>query len=358
MVATILQELEAALDDDDRKRSVELGADLQDAFDHRRGRERAYDELANAVKIEAVTTDSGFAAADAAAEYLNAVTAADQARIAVDMSLMKYIDEGDNADGTSELVASAIEAETTLDDSVAEFKSELAESDLSVPAVLVITGPDRVTFPESLDRTYEYTVENVGGEAAESVTVELDSDLALSVDPTDLGSISPDAGTTVELSGALTETGIHTIELSATCDADDESISVTAAVASKVKFLQSALQAVENLRSTVSELREEADGDGQKDNGNQSDSAEGLRGLERKTEQVIQKLDTAIEWIEADKNDQAVNGKIESAIEQLEAFVEQIDALAGKQLDEGDGALMRHNAREVVPRLETALEME
>lgn len=363
MVSDLLSEIKTALENDDKQRVVELSPGLQDAFARRRSRENAHDELANRIRLQ----NSDRNLTSASTEYLNAVTAADQARIAVDVAMIEYIGDESEADDIIEIVESAIEVEASLNDSIEKFTSQIDESDVSLPAILVLTGPDRITFPENLYRHYEYTVTNVGGESATGIKLELEADLDLDIHPNEIESISANEEVTVELSGSSVNTGVHELKLSATSDADSDAISISAGVASKKNYLESALQDVDELRRTLAETRksdesEEDTNDGsdnanQSRNNNESQSREGLRGLERQLEQVTKKIEESIYRIEQNRRERQINNKIEASINQLEAFMNQVDKSNKNRIDSGDASLLLHNASEILPRLKTAKEI-
>lgn len=216
-----------------------------------------------------------------------------------------------------------------------------------------MSGPKRIDFPKGIERTYAYTISNEGGESAKNVNFDLDTDLSVDVTPEQVGVIDPDSEIDLEISGTPTETGIHSFELRAVPDTGEQSsLSITAGIASVKDYLHSALQDVQRLQSRIDESNtEDADEGGRGKNGGGNRGSDGMKAT---LESVEQSLKQAIDRIEEGRGKKPVENKIMAAINQLETFINQTNAADGNRIDDGDAALLRKNAKEIIPRLETA----
>lgn len=327
---------------------MELLPTVLDSFSEQRQREKALDELASKMKETASETELETAARD----YLIAVMMGDQHRIAVDTAISEYINTGNSRDDTQEVVADAIDAHQALDDAIGTLSEKREKAAVTIPATLSISGPERIEFPKGVERSFEYVVTNVGDEPAESVEIEMETDLSINLTQEDVGTIGGRSETTVQITGTSTETGVEPIELTATSDDGQEALlSITAGAGSVKHYLESSLNEVRQLKSTVRERTD--DNSGRKKGGKG-----GIGGLVAKLQRCEETLQTAIDWIEQDKNEHVIKNKIGSAINQLDAFVEQLDGLESKQIESGVVALLNYNIEQIIPRLKRAQRTE
>lgn len=344
-----LADLEAALADDDRARVIELFPDVTDAFRRRRQREGGFDEVAARIRAEA-GTDGG--TAEAAASYTAAASGADQARMALTSSLVAYFEGESGPEQQLDAVRSVLDAEREVADATEALEDAVAGTDVSVPVVLAVAATDRVTFPKGVERTVEGTVSNLGGTPAESVGVAVETDLDLAVEPTALGTLAPGDSATVTLSGTPTTVGVFETTVTATGDSDEAATTVATAVAGTGEFLQSALQDVRDLAEAVEEIAGEGGGRGSGNGGG------GANGLLNKLETIEKRLERLVSRIDAGRHTPGLDNEIRSVIEELDAFLHQLDALTGTQVPAGDAAALRHDAGDVKRRLEDAIRAE
>ena len=109
---------------------------------------------------------------------------------------------------------------------------------------------------------------------------------SVDVIPEQVGVIDPGSEMDVEISGAPTETGIHSFELRAIPDTGEQaSLSITAGIASVKDYLQSALQDVQRLQSALLN-RQRAWGWGRYSDGGGSDPVDPVRGHQRRDEEI------------------------------------------------------------------------
>lgn len=211
--------------------------------------------------------------------------------------------------------------EATLVEQAEQAEPVIEEADL--PPALAFTTLTEPTDdqPKGSTFTVDATVRNVGDADAESVAVSAESDLPVSPESIDLGTLAPDASASATVEVSADAAGTTTVEFSA--DADDaeavsESVEVT--VVDKAGFVDRVRTDLNAAMQTLGE----------------ADLHRGTaNGVEAKLEAAIRKVEDAEGFVERGKAKQADNA-LGAAANVLGAALNQLDA-GRKGNGEGDG---------------------
>lgn len=340
MLKDQLTTLRTALDSDDEVAVLDLTDPATDALAEKRSRESALDALAQHVRASASPDSDARAAAEG---YFDAVTRAEQERAEATRAVMGYLTDDVSAADAAAAVGDAVDAEDDVLASTDELTA--AKGDLTLPPVLAATGPADLEIPKGTSASATVRVENLGGEAAPDVGVALDSELALDVSPTELGTLDPDEVATVEVGGSPTTTGTFRVDVTARSGDRVGSATIDAVVASKSDYLQRARQQVETLRRNVEQIRDESGGNGK----------DGLRGVENKLETAGKRIEQLIRKVENGRgNGRNVNNEIDSVSNTLEAARNQVEGLSPQQISAANRTLIASDIQQTNRTLRTA----
>lgn len=354
MATAELRELRDALQANDAVRITEAIADVVDALSVSRSRRRAMESLASQVTDSA---DPQSDATTAARSYLSASSKAGQTSLAVLTAAFGYVDGEASTSETLDVVERAVEEHNAASSAEADLRDQKAGVEL--PALLALAPPDDVEIPVGRSKTVEATVENLGGASATDVTASVDSDLDVSVSPSNLGTVEADDAVSLTLSISGESSGTYDVTLEVAGESDTDGVTVSVVVVEAASYLEQARSLLVQMREQVESLSsgdEEQNGGKGKGKGNGKGNGNGgSNGLSNKLDTAIGRLDDLLEAIERGRpNETAIDNRIDAVGEQVEAFRRQLDALGGKQVPEEAAAALRYNAGQVMSNLELA----
>lgn len=326
MPARELGEVRDALAADDRGRVVELVDPLVEAFDERRDREAMLSTFAR--NLDA-TAPADSEAERAAVEALQAAREAATARTQLTTTLAGYVNEQRDAatvlDAT-DTAATASEAVESAADSAHD-----AASDVDLPPALFLSGPDAVQLPKGTDLDVRLTLDNVGTDAAEAVSVEATAPVDVSVTSTDVGTLDGGATATMHLVGAPSTAETTTVSVIAEGAETLDSLDVDVTVISWLGYLERAQSRFHDLLSDIERMRvsDDAQGDGW------------FQGRREEVESMTERLDRHVERIKSgDTSDterrvQRLQDKLEKFRERIERKAQRSDR-SGRENGNGD----------------------
>lgn len=348
---TTLDELESALRSDDRQRVIELEEKATAQLDSNRSEEQAFRQLALAVRNSDEETAVG-------TEFLEAVTAASEARAELGNRILSYL-----ADETSEgAAAQAVNKVRSAHQSVAETRSSLrsAADNVNVGAVLAVSGDSTVSIPKGTEFETAFQLQNLGTEPATSIRCSVRSQQTLSVSPSQVESLSDGEQKTLTVSGTPESDGSVIVSAETAHQTVEDTFTVS--VLSKAEYIARARQSIEGLRAFVTQELDGVGGDknsqrkSTKENGKAEDS-EGQKadGLLAKFDSAVKKLDKAENHVEKQRPNPA-NRNLRAAQQQLGAFLNAVAAKRGKSIDPDTATMLTTNTTYTIDTLENAVD--
>lgn len=369
MTQNIYREIRAGIESGDRERTVEAATELLDATERDRARVSALKKLAKAAR-----NDAG-GRLPVATDVIETGARVGEAKIAVNDALVGYL-RGKSAEPVVAELTDAIEAHNQFDDAVAELKSELEDGDTETGTSVFVTpvAADQFIVPKGSELTGELTVRNDTTTAAENISVAIQTEAAVGLESDAIETIPAGSTATVAF-GGTPDAGKYKTEFTATVEGRSESTTSYVLVQDKQDYLERALNDLvewfENVAIAAGRVTDSS-GTGNGGNGEGNGGGDGTvvpTGIQNKTERVAERTVTLIDEVAGLANagsggrgskgtPRAIDNKIGSVINEIEALQNQIEAQSGKGLDADSVPQLLRDADSVTEFYEKAQEAD
>jgi hypothetical protein len=318
---------------------------LDDEMAVQRAREEGYVKQARAARGSRDTSEEASSSALALQQQVSQVTAA---RGRIFTAVDGYLTGSSSGREAADVVDSQLAAFDELA-AAAESFDEAASAE-NLPAVLVVTGLETLAVPKGMSVEETVTVRNPGGSdlADVSLSVESEPEVDLSLSRTAFDAVAAGESATATLSG--TPRRDSDVLVSASGGGLADSIEFTLNVRDAREIIGEAITEVYELLKRLRAALSDASGG----KGGKGGKGGPGRSFEAKLEAVTKSLAKAFDRIEDGDPEGAVDGKLDAAIEQAEAFVNEVEAQSGKRLPERAASDLAVDARTLVAVIEEA----
>lgn len=285
----------------------------------------------------------------AAKQYVESLFVARQSRTEAKNDFLLHLEGGPSGPSVAEKVDAVLSARKTTK----EREDALRDAG-SVPVsdILQLSGPKRIMMPKGIEASQDYTLLNVGFGTASDVSVTV-SGYDLTVQPTSIDALESNQSTTLTVSTpAATE-----VSTTFTLSANSVSNKFRIQVLSKSDYLERATDLIATLEDRLDSV-ETKDSKGKNGSGSgEQKSPKYVKGLRRKLESARKRIGK-IERHLSKQGDKPTNNKIRDVINVLDAFINQVEGLSHRKVDERTQAILEQDATEVIDELETAIVAE
>lgn len=333
-----LEQFRATLRDSDVVEAMNQFDSVETALQRQESQERMYQSVARGTIARTAPSER---ANNVAKQVVEQAFEAEQARLSFNIGFMSFaggnLSPGQMADRADQVINSHNKVNSTAE-TLQEVKSGVA-----LPRLLTLTGPRSVTSHKGGDLEVAYSVENFGTRPIENVVVSVEGG-GFAPSPSDIGTLAADESETVTVSGTTGEAGTFDVDVSAEGDGVTETTDLTIRIIGKKGSINQALAVLEELQSHISAI----------DTG---DDENGLMEKATTAEQRLKKIQARLERGRTPP-EKAINNQINSVINLLNAFGNQVDGMTGSRLSEDQAALLLHDSREVIGVLNTAVSVD
>ncbi len=350
MVIQQLQTLRTAFENDDSERVVEVSAEVQEAFGESRTRENAFEQLARQVDDPEYTSSQREAAAQLAQQIMNVRGA----RLRTNLAIRTYVHGSDDIDHAA-YVDQAIESYETYQQRVDEFES--VTEDVSLPALATVDLDSSIPVGKGAEFEEPVTVTNAGESPVPDVSLALESDADLDLTVTNVGTLDPGASETVSLTGSISESGSYPVKVTAEGPDDTDHARGQVEVLDKKAYVERVLEELRDLYVQTKKAISRGDGNGRDDgrgNGGNGGGGPG-NGLVNKLEEITKRIVAIVDSvIEGNDPERVIDNRIDSVVNQFDAFINQVEAKRGKGLRSSDATQVVNEAKVVKYSLDGA----
>lgn len=340
MAQSTLKEFRTALEAGDVESATELASPVLDALEARRKRITALKPAAQ----QLLTTSESDDNQNIGRQFVIQADEAEQKRLELSLVIVQFIQGGAEPTAVVEIVDRVINKQSSVDSSEEQLRDKITK--IGLDPILVVTGPDQLQIPKGIEGSATLTVENVGGQPTDTVSVEAETDLSgVSVSPSSIDPLDPSEDIKVNLSvsesdtdgGFMVNVVARGLEGGAT-----GSLTLTAIIAAKEDYVERALTQLDEFESRVDRVEEQTRGE-----------------KSRAVKKAIQDIRQRLEALEGDLEDNEVTA--EEANRRLDEIVNRLHSLRSElkgweEVSDAIQASLRSDVAEIITTLETAKE--
>lgn len=308
MTSGSLEDLGAAASAGDRGLAMAVADRLEVRFERDRARERADGALAVAL-LDRIPVDHP--ARREVRAFFEAVTAVEDARIALATASIGFVEAGADGAGLLERVEDLVGAEARLEEARAGLETAREHVRSPLPPIPVLDGLGDALVPYGTAATVDGRVTNVGDEPAEEVEVTATAPVPVERRPATIGRL--EAGERVEIGLEVGAAAVGPQPLSVAADAATagDAVEVLVTVLAKREWVVRARRLVEAVEASV------GDGPGER----------GVAGQLRETVRRLERLERAI--ARERRATEGIDGAIEGTRQRLGATARLLEGDRG-----------------------------
>jgi hypothetical protein len=347
MTDNALERFQEAVQNEDTVDAMNLVSGLRTETKNKTQRERALKKVARRIATSEESTAND---RTVTTQYFETVDQVEQQRLEFGYSLFGFVeaeaDVSDLKEPTQKLIDKNKDV-TSNEDSLRAIRDGL-----SIPPFLVVLGTGSVDIPKGNSDSIGLTVENVGGQPAEDISISTNSALPVETDPSTIDTLAADATTDIDISIEGEKIGESSVEvlIEGKSTSTDQEIQIK--VAAKSGYLDRSLSQLKDLRGTLKNKTED-------ENKNKKRGSKATDGLLSKVNTAIQRIKRIKKRVDKKNPDtEAINNQIGSVINLLEAFINQTENLPEKQLDKTIAGLLIQDAEATIETLDSAQKAE
>lgn len=341
MIERTLERLKEAIERDDKQTLVNRFDDMEEAFTTRR-RET---EIATVLASELSRYRNRRSVDDELIDrYFEIVRQASQHRIQTHRAALEYL----TGELSKETAMSTIDKAIDIEDELSESMTAMCDLDheVEIPPTLSVSGRREIEVPAGTPLSASLTVENLGHQPAQDVTVSLETDLAITLDHPDLSELAGGAERSIIVEGTPAEIGVHDIYVSVAGEAEITTFEMQIAIGGRANYLNNARSQIDDQLAFVRELKDDAPGRGG-----------GLNGIENKFETADKRISKIVDDLDEEDANEIVK-RIDAVGNLLETVQKHARALAGTHLTDGHAARLRYDTQAILDSVEGAIDAE
>lgn len=249
MISAELETLRTAVRQDDRVAVMASIERLDTAFERDRIEYQRFDTMAALLEQRADRSDD-----DVTDEYREAITELEQRRIEVDRATLAYVEGEDPARTVIESADVVEKAYQRLERQTEALRT--AVSDVSIPAVLVVSGDPDIEIPKGTTANGELTLFNIGSSHPDSIAVDVEGDITAKVTPSSITGFDKDGTEVLRVELSPAAAGEFDVVITVTGDGTADRFRFAVLVLSKHAYVNRISRLLGSFEMTLESIEE------------------------------------------------------------------------------------------------------